>query len=410
MRVGHTTHSLPAFPIYSSAFISQHELVVGGGGGASKSGIKNKLRVFNLEHNRSIELIDEFELASGEDAPMSMATDGQTIVCGVNSALESLKKGENENCRIFNFEKRKLSCIRTKGTLAVAADDSDYQKVTVLSPDGSLLVVAGAYDFTLLSYPSLELVALSVKTDEEIYDATFSQSKASIYATSLTLILTFKRQLIVATTANLQIFSLPGTESNATVSPKPKKKGKQKVSSDLLPALIRERVIDSPPSLSGTFRAAKTHPSLENTLYTAINTTPSRARGKSTPRQAYVSKWNTDTWTVEKTRKIGDRGLTCFSVSPDGKLLGYGSSDLSIGLLDATTLNPVSTILKAHEFPPTTLAFNTNSRLLVSGSADNSIRVISLPAQVKASNWGFMMVIVLTLIIVLLALAVQKYY
>lgn len=43
MRTQHTPHSLPAFPVYSSAFISEHELVLGGGGGQSKTGIKNKL-------------------------------------------------------------------------------------------------------------------------------------------------------------------------------------------------------------------------------------------------------------------------------------------------------------------------------------------------------------------------------
>lgn len=43
MRARHTPHALPAFPVYSSAFLSDNELVLGGGGGASRSGIKNKL-------------------------------------------------------------------------------------------------------------------------------------------------------------------------------------------------------------------------------------------------------------------------------------------------------------------------------------------------------------------------------
>lgn len=43
MRALHKTHSLPTFPIYSSSFLSEDELVLGGGGGASRSGIKNKL-------------------------------------------------------------------------------------------------------------------------------------------------------------------------------------------------------------------------------------------------------------------------------------------------------------------------------------------------------------------------------
>jgi len=43
MRVQHTAHAFPAFPVYSSSFASDNKLILGGGGGAAKSGIKNKL-------------------------------------------------------------------------------------------------------------------------------------------------------------------------------------------------------------------------------------------------------------------------------------------------------------------------------------------------------------------------------
>lgn len=43
MRVQHTVHSLPAFPVYSCAFVAPNELVLGGGGGQSRTGVKNKL-------------------------------------------------------------------------------------------------------------------------------------------------------------------------------------------------------------------------------------------------------------------------------------------------------------------------------------------------------------------------------
>ena len=38
MRAKHTKHDLPAFPVYSSAFLSDTELVIGGGGGQAKTG------------------------------------------------------------------------------------------------------------------------------------------------------------------------------------------------------------------------------------------------------------------------------------------------------------------------------------------------------------------------------------
>lgn len=43
MRPRHTPHILSSFPIYSCAFLSGNRFVLGGGGGASRTGIKNKL-------------------------------------------------------------------------------------------------------------------------------------------------------------------------------------------------------------------------------------------------------------------------------------------------------------------------------------------------------------------------------
>ncbi|GLB33644.1 putative WD40 repeats containing protein [Lyophyllum shimeji] len=406
MRTGHSPHAFPAFPVYSSSFLSENELVLGGGGGASRSGIKNKLRLYNVGPERSLELLDEFELEKGEDAPMSMAADAKsrTVVCGVNSTLDKLEKGENQNCRVLAVKEHKLGLLGTQGTLP-AGDLDDYQKVTVLSPDGALLAVAGGHDLSLLSYPSLSPVAKPIHTENEIYDATFSGTT-----------------LVVATTLDLLVYALPtSTESPQTPSPtksRGKSKGKKAKSTKQPPGpstLELLRTIGVPESAggagAGTFRSARYHPTNGDVLYSVINTSPPRTRKTKTPqRQAFVCKWNTKTWMVEKTRKVGDRGLTCFDVSADGKFLGFGSSDLTIGLLDANTFSPIVTILKAHEFPPTTIAFSPTSSLLVSGSADNSVRIVSVPQSLgNGGSWAIIFLIITTLLVILLAALAQKY-
>jgi len=92
MRARHTAHSTPNFPVYSAAFLSPGELILGGGGGASKTGIKNKLvrhptlehvtvpdaslilqRLYHVDEFLTLKLADELQLEIGEDAPMSMA-------------------------------------------------------------------------------------------------------------------------------------------------------------------------------------------------------------------------------------------------------------------------------------------------------------------------------------------------
>ncbi|KAF9535113.1 WD40-repeat-containing domain protein [Crepidotus variabilis] len=406
MRPKHTQHPLPSFPVYACAFLTPNEFVLGGGGGASRSGIKNKLRLYSVNDSRAIELKDEYELEKGEDAPMSMAAHQETgtIVCGVNSVQEKLDKGENDNCRAFSIKDNKIRPTSTRSTLPGAGKSDDYQKVTVLSPSGSILAVAGSNDLHLLSFPSLESIAEPIHTEREIYDVAFINDA-----------------VILATTHNLFVYTLPDSVSSTTTatdtpsSPRPPKK-KSKLNpnggTQKLPTLELKTRVDLPDSTAegSSFRAIRCHPNDESAVYTAINAvTPRSKKSKGPSRQAFVVKWNTKTWTVEKTRKVGDRGLTCFDISADGRFLAFGSSDLSVGMLDARTLSPLVSILKAFEFPPTFVKFNPTTSLLVSGSADNSLRVVTIPQEVAGTSFAFVLFMLLAVVFLLLAIATKQY-
>ena len=92
--------------------------------------------------------------------------------------------------------------------------------------------------------------------------------------------------------------------------------------------------------------------------------------------------------------------------SADGMVLAYAAADYSIGLLDARTLavrheyrclrspglnlsmippafrsQPLLKILHAHSFAITALAFNPSGNLLASAGADNTVRLIVIPAS-----------------------------
>ncbi|KAG1892634.1 WD40 repeat-like protein [Suillus subluteus] len=419
MRVQHTAHSLPAFPVYSCAFVASDQMVVGGGGGAAKTGIKNKLRLFNVSQDRQLKMLCEHELEKGEDAPMSIAAhpESRSFVCGIN------KKGENENCRVFSISEsgngyNRLMKGATRGTLPSGALE-DYQRVTVISPDGKLLAVAGERDLSLLAFPSLSPVAQSVKVPKgEIYDVTFSST-----------------HLVLATSLNLLVYALPKppSEDSGEKSPKKKRgkqkgKGKEKEIPSRTPSQTPElRLVDTidiplvpgtPAQSVVTFRAARFHPSDYNTLFTAVNTVaPRMKKSKTGKKQAYILKWRVDlngeqnsarSISMEGSRKAGEGGLTCFDVSPNGKFLAFGSSDYSLGMLDSTALSPLLSILKAHEFPITTVRFSPTSTLLVSGGADNSIRIVTVPEKFAGQSWTMIMLIILALLVILVAFLLQK--
>ncbi|THH33643.1 hypothetical protein EUX98_g502 [Antrodiella citrinella] len=388
MRTKHAVHSLPAFPVYSCAFVGPDEVVLGGGGGQSKTGIKNKLRLYEVKSEKNIELRDELELASGEDAPMSMAAiiKDKHLICGINSSLEFLKVGRNQNCRAYEIKEGKY-------VTDIAFEHTEYNnykrnrgRLSVLSPDGTLLAVAGTRDLALLRYPSLEPAASAIHLPKgEIYDASFSSST-----------------LVVATTVNLLVYSLP---------PKSEEPEKTTEKLDTLTALDLVSTIDR-PTLPGSdagcsFRCARFHPNDSNILYTVVNTVAAKKAKKNAPKRAYICRWDVDNWKLKKYRKVSDRPLTCFDVSPNGSALAFGSSDYTVGIVDATTLAPVLTILKAHEFPPTTLRFNPSSSMLISGSADNTIRIVTVPVY-RAESWSSWIIVVVAFLIILFAIIAQQ--
>ncbi|KAF8592380.1 WD40 repeat-like protein [Ramaria rubella] len=380
MRTHHTVHTFPAFPVYSSAFLSNDLLVLGGGGGSGKSGVKNRMRLYQIINDEKIELLNELQLGE-EDAPMSMAvhTGRMELVCGINSTIEQLQKGENENCRVYTVKDRKINLYRKSGTFQ-SNDAEDYQNVTAFSSTRDLLAVGSTKnEVALLWYnESFTPASLPIQLQRgQLYDVTFSPTS-----------------LVVAATTHLDVYSLPKT-----------RKGKTKK----LDALNILRTVNSPtlPVQGMTFRAARFHPINPEILYTVLNVSPLRTPGKTSQRHAYIYKWNTRTWQVIKLRKVAEKSVTCFDVSEDGSLLAFGSSDLKLGILDSETLAPLLTILKAHDFPPTTLKFNPDATLLVSGSADNTVRIIVVPKSF-GSSWTTTLVIVMTLLALLVAIAIRQ--
>lgn len=278
--------------------------------------------------------------------------------------------------------------------------------------------MAGERDLSLLAYPSLSPVVQPVQVPKgEIYDVTFSST-----------------HLVLATSLNLLVYALPkpsledSEKSPKKIKGKQKGKGKEKEVPSRTPSQTPElQLVDTVdiPSVPGalaqsvvTFRAARFHPSDYNTLYAAVNTVAPRVKkSKTAKKQAYILKWrvnlseengSTRSISVEGARKAGEGGLTCFDVSPNGKFLAFGSSDYSLGMLDSTTLSPLLSILKAHEFPITTVRFSPTSTMLVSGGVDNSIRIVTVPENFAGQPWTLIILIILTILVIVVAVLLRK--
>jgi hypothetical protein len=161
-----------SYPLYACDFdpLDSSRLVVGGGGGAGRSGVGNKivrrdLRVFLVtEANHSLQtLLDtskpeeleeicEIDLSKDEDNVTSLAVGqrkGQAtlVYAGVNSSPKDVEKGKNVHFRVFGIEpavkgKGKSAAQSTSATriaevsrskLFSGTEKDSYQRVTRLS-------------------------------------------------------------------------------------------------------------------------------------------------------------------------------------------------------------------------------------------------------------------------------------
>ncbi|EGS20590.1 uncharacterized protein CTHT_0024240 [Thermochaetoides thermophila DSM 1495] len=159
-----------SYPLYALDFDptsrdAKRLVVAGGGGSSTKSGIGNKLTVLALDDEaKEIQISAEIDLSREEDAVSSLAVESRPvkgkdgkgeivrIYAGVNSSLESIKKGKNEHLRVFDAtlshktasssdekdsEKKQFQGKITESsrtTLFSARDPDAYQRLLRISP------------------------------------------------------------------------------------------------------------------------------------------------------------------------------------------------------------------------------------------------------------------------------------
>ncbi|CAG8726942.1 12609_t:CDS:10, partial [Ambispora leptoticha] len=282
---------------FGAGFSPAGELLIGGGGGASRTGVKNKLVLYNLQvTNWKIDKLSEIELAMDEDAPSGMAfhPEDNVVACAINSNEETIKAGENQNCRIFRYSNEKIQLVNKIQTLT-SKDPNDYQKVTAFSKDGRYLATGGSDSrLTVLKYPSLDVAFPPMNYDQkEIYDVDFD---------------TTGKQVVAISPKALRVWS---TQNGKCI-----------------------QTIDRPISQKTTqclFRACRFgREASEGFLYTVVNST---SRNK-----AFIVKWDRKTWDKVAERIVSQKPIVAFEISDNGKLMAYASSNMSIGIVSSENL------------------------------------------------------------------------
>ncbi|KAJ3073593.1 hypothetical protein HDU98_001188 [Podochytrium sp. JEL0797] len=326
------------FPVFALGFAPKKpRLFVGGGGGASKSGVKNTLAMYVVnERSLTLELAAKHEFASDEDSVQSLAVHPKekTIVAGTNMSQEQINNGNNQNCRIFTLKDDNLLYQTAVSTVDGTKDS--FQKVARFSPDGKYLLTGGTDGkLSVWSWPECNNVIPPLDMEGEISDANFDSASSKFVAVSS------KKCFVVSLAKGKTVWSI-------------------------------DKPVVSQSSDAAEFRAARFGSgSSEGYLFMAVN-----AKSR---KQAYMCKWKTDKWTMERSKLVAGRPITAFTISNEGDQLAFGAADSSVNILSASGLQSLLKIPNAHNFPITSLCFSPTGFTLVSGSADGTCNVIAVP-------------------------------
>ncbi|KAJ2822901.1 hypothetical protein IWW50_004021, partial [Coemansia erecta] len=333
------------FPVACIGLTQTNEVVLGGGGGASRSGVQNKLAAFAIDDTaRTLRPTKELVLSSAEDAPtcLAMHPHEKLIACSINASDGEIAAGNNRNCRLFAYTKANIKPGKRTCVLG-STDAADYLKCIAFSASGEL-VVGGATDGTLsvVGVPKMRPALASIDAGGEINDVGFGARD---------------RWLVAATDAELKVLAVKDA------------------------SLVR--CIDDPHTRAGeraVFRFARfgrgedSDADMSHILYTVLNT---RSR-----RGAYIVLWSSaEAWARVATRRVSQSPITAFALSRDGTMLAFATAALQIAICDARSLKVLVRVPDAHSFAITALSFDRDDRRLVSASADHTCQVFVLPER-----------------------------
>ncbi|XP_013620890.1 PREDICTED: SEC12-like protein 2 isoform X2 [Brassica oleracea var. oleracea] len=352
------------FPIYAADWIPEETvrskidkdqdnsrscIVLAGGGGEGRSGIKNVIVICLVDlDTKSLSEQPLGRIVLGTDLPYRMAVHprGGGLVCALPNS-----------CKRFDWESiispREGDQGGEEGEEVInELKDVGQQLALAFNQEGSVLA-AGGEDGTLriFEWPCMKTLLDESKAHASVKNLTFSESGKFLVSLGGPL---------------CRVWDVNTSAAIASLS-------KEK---DEMFAYCRFSVDNAGNEV----------------LYIAANT----ERGGS------IITWDTTTWKRRRSKLMKNYSISAFNVSADGKLLALGNMEGDVLIIDSTKMKTHQLVKKAHLGLVTALTFSPDSRCLVSVSFDSraKLTVIEKTPEKQGVNWLVMLLLCVLLYVV----------
>ncbi|ANB14994.1 Sar family guanine nucleotide exchange factor SEC12 [Sugiyamaella lignohabitans] len=380
-----------SYPVFASVWDSNSSLVIGGGGGEGRNGVKNKITVIKVRpENKGLAVRNEIVLAGDEDNPTSLDVGGHgRIYAGVNRSTKAIQEGRNTHLRVFDY---KNTSIRdgsgvTGGTseeLAAvkvfsANDSNEYQKCTRVSNSGELLALSSSS-----SPGSLYVIETKVLLDRSGSDVT--ETSDTLYT-----------KTAGSGPINDIDFS-PGSDKLAYISD-----SKLYV---INAQTGEENIVVDMPRKDAKF--AKLRYISENTVIIAANLNQRKG--------VVLYKFNPNTGGRIASRALSSKIRAISTMDAGSKYTVVGTSDCSIAIVSSTSLNSLKKLDRVHEIAITSVALNRSQTRIASTSVSGTVRVLELPLDgifnggIKSIIYALWSVILIALLAVVLQVLMKRQF
>ncbi|CAF1919727.1 BnaCnng22210D [Brassica napus] len=333
----------------SSSSTSRSCIVLAGGGGEGRSGIKNVIVICRVDlDTKSLAEQPLGRIVLGTDLPYRMAVHprGGGLVCALPNS-----------CKRFDWESiispREGDQGGEEGEEVInELKDVGQQLALAFNQEGSVLA-AGGEDGTLriFEWPCMKTLLDESKAHASVKNLTFSESGKFLVSLGGPL---------------CRVWDVNASAAIASLS-------KEK---DEMFAYCRFSVDNAGNEV----------------LYIAANT----ERGGS------IITWDTTTWKRRRSKLMKNYSISAFNVSADGKLLALGNMEGDVLIIDSTKMKTHQLVKKAHLGLVTALTFSPDSRCLVSVSFDSraKLTVIEKTPEKQGVNWLVMLLLCVLLYVV----------